>query len=236
MQPGWKSPFNLSIFKKHLQTRCSTIFAQRIIQEPPQIPVWYVIPQSKEKEHIYTYVERHGFPSFRGKESQDVCFLKNTRVASFLEDHGGYHSRPGAIVNTSGDILGSHQGIFNYTVGQRKGLGISAPEPYYVIRLDSEHNIVVVGNNNELDQRIVTLTNLHWISGVPPRLPARYLVKIRYTHKGDMATLTQEKNNTFMLYFESPQRAVTPGQFAVFYHNDMVIGAGEITAKSNCIA
>ncbi len=184
----------------------------------------------REKEHIYTYVERHGFPSFRGKESQDVCFLKNTRVASFLEDHGGQQNRPGAIVNTSGDILGRHEGIFRYTVGQRRGLGISAAEPYYVLRLDSKRNTVVVGNNNELNQRTVMVTDLHWISGVPPRLPARYLVKIRYTHRGDMATLTQAEAPLFMLRFDTLQRAVTPGQFAVFYDNDRVIGAGVITS------
>lgn len=179
------------------------------------------------KDDIYDLAEQNGFHGFRGKESQDVCFLKNSTVSNFLESRSAAKDC-GHIVDTSGRILGEHSGISNYTVGQRRGLGISASSPYYVIGLDASTNNVVVGKDHELMREIILLRNLHWISS-DTRLPRNKIeVKIRSTHKGCEAILTQLDKTTYQLRLSSPQRAVTPGQFAVFYHDDELLGSAEI--------
>lgn len=181
------------------------------------------------KEDIYSYTELQGFSSFRGGESQDVCFLKETSVAEYLRSQ--QHSRPstGNIVNKSGTILGTHSGIFNYTIGQRKGLGISAPEPLYVIAIDCTNNTVVVGSSKDLFCSSLVLENLHWVSGLPPQNETRLTAKIRYTHGGCPATVMLLPDNKATIQFHEPQRAVTPGQFCVLYDSDEVIGSGIIT-------
>lgn len=180
-----------------------------------------------KKEDIYTFAEQHGFSDFRGKESQDVCFLEDTRVSNFLHARHPDQASTGYIKNTAGDILGKHNGIANYTIGQRRGLGISDASPYYVIRLDAANNIVVVGKNDELLRHRIELQDLHWISGTAP-LSQDMDVKIRSTHRGCRGRLMQLDDNRYQVDFAEPQRAVTPGQFAVFYHNDELLGSAEI--------
>ncbi len=182
---------------------------------------------SMEKDDIYVLAEQHGFHGFRGEESQDVCFLEKNKVANFLESRSTTHSS-GQIVDTAGNILGKHSGIAKYTIGQRRGLGISASSPFYVIRLDASTNRVIVGKDNELFQETILLRNIHWISAKKSLPTNKIVVKIRSTHNGCSAQLTQQDTTTYRLDFSSPQRAVTPGQFAVFYHGDEVLGSAEI--------
>ncbi|MFN2353418.1 MAG: tRNA 2-thiouridine(34) synthase MnmA [Desulfopila sp.] len=180
-----------------------------------------------KKKDIYTFAEQHGFSYFRGQESQDVCFLENTSVSDFLHKGRPDPASAGYITNQAGDILGSHDGIANYTIGQRRGLGISDASPYYVVRLDAAHNTVVVGKNDELLRTGIEVKDLHWISGTAP-LRQDMDIKIRSTHQGCRGRLTQLDNNRYQIDFAEPQRAVTPGQFAVFYHNDELLGSAEI--------
>lgn len=182
----------------------------------------------KTKDDIYDFVEGHGFHSFRGRESQDVCFLEHTSVADFLQQKSAA-VQPGYIQDEAGTILGRHQGISCYTVGQRRGLGISDSRPFYVTRIDAASNTVVVGKIEDLLQKDITLHNLHWIAGNAPSLEKKYQVKIRYTHPGCDASLTELANGRLQLHFSQAQRALTPGQFAVIYSNDEVVGSGEIT-------
>ena len=182
---------------------------------------------SMRKDDIYVYAEEHGFPDFRGKESQDVCFLENNKVGNFLKTRSVTKSS-GQIVDTNGKILGKHSGIANYTIGQRRGLGISDSSPYYVIRLDASTNNVIVGKDNELMQKTLLLRNLHCISANHCLPKDQIQVKIRSTHRGSDALLSQIDETTYQLHFSSPQRAVTPGQFAVFYQDNELLGSAEI--------
>ena len=213
------------LFKGADQRKDQSYFLSRLKQK--QLSKILFPLGNMHKDDIYGLAEQHGFHGFRGKESQDVCFLENNKVTNFLESRSASHSS-GPIVDTAGNILGKHSGIANYTIGQRRGLGISDSSPYYVIRLDASTNSVIAGKDNELFQETILLRNIHWISATD-RLPANPIeVKIRSTHKGSSAQLTQLDQGTYQLDFSSPQRAVTPGQFAVFYHGDELLGSAEI--------
>lgn len=180
-----------------------------------------------EKEEIYNFVEQHGFLSFRGKESQDVCFLEHTTLALFLNQRQEVKAPGGRIVDTSGVERGRHKGLHTYTIGQRKGLGISHPTPLYVVALNAATNEVVVGEEEELFCQSLTLHKIHWLQEDTPDDTENLIVKIRYGHKGTPARLIYD-DTVGQLFFTKPLRAVTPGQFAVFYQNDELLGSGVI--------
>ena len=182
----------------------------------------------KEKESIYEFVEKNGFTHFRGQESQDVCFLEKNQIGTFLDKRNSQAAPKGAIVSTEGKVLGEHTGLFHYTIGQRKGLGISHPEPLYVIGLDAKNNTVMVGTNDELFNKTIRVKHLQWLAGHPPDLNQNYNVRIRYSHRGSLAQLTLQDNNCGIFTFSESQRAITPGQFAVVYNNTELLGSGII--------
>ncbi|MFT5700736.1 MAG: tRNA-specific 2-thiouridylase [Desulforhopalus sp.] len=182
----------------------------------------------KEKNTIYEYVEKNGFDHFRGQESQDVCFLEKNEIGSFLDTRNTAPPVKGNIVSTDGKVLGEHTGLFHYTIGQRKGLGVSHPEPLYVTRLDAKNNRVMVGTNDKLFNKTIQVKKLHWLRGSPPDLDQDYNVRIRYSHRGSMAQLRLQDDNCGTFTFSEPQRAITPGQFAVVYNNTELLGSGII--------
>lgn len=179
------------------------------------------------KEEVYGLAEEFGFDDFRGQESQDVCFLKECSVQEFLEGYGGQAPSAGEVVDLEGNVLGRHQGIHRYTVGQRRGLGIPAPHPLYVIALDAGNNQVIVGGDDALWRRELIVARMNWMSGQEPALPQSLTVKIRYRHAGAEA-LVSKKDGGYEIVFSEPQRAVTPGQFATLYAGDVLLGGGEI--------
>lgn len=181
---------------------------------------------AKYKREIYPYVAGHGFTGFLGNESQDVCFLKETSLGDYLENVCQQARGCGEIVTKEGEILGEHRGLHRYTVGQRRGLGIAAAAPLYVIAIDPTRNQLVVGPQEDLHVHRINLHDLHWI-GDPPSGPENYLVKIRSTHSGAMAELVFSGAKG-ELHFKTPQRAVTPGQYAVFYQGEELVGSGVI--------
>ena len=182
----------------------------------------------KIKSDTYRFVEEHGFNDFHGLESQDVCFLENSQIGNFLEGQTRDKPATGPIVSTSGKVLGHHKGLFRYTIGQRKGLGISSDTPLYVISLDAAANRVIVGKNDELFRKQIRVDNLHWLNGMAPDTTKSYLVRIRYSHKGSSARLILDDNGCGNIIFQEPQRAVTPGQFAVIYNETELLGSGVI--------
>jgi tRNA-specific 2-thiouridylase len=183
-----------------------------------------------DKEEVYHFVEEHGFHNFRGQESQDICFLGTESVGQFLENRQAdpTTSIPGEIVSTNGEVLGHHTGIYNYTIGQRKGLGISAATPLYVTCIDSKNNRIIVGIDDDLLQNSIEIKDLLWNCDKEPDREKRYRVRIRYGHRGGEATLKHLPGKRCQILFTEKQRAVTPGQFAVIYDKDLVIGSGEI--------
>ncbi len=181
------------------------------------------------KTEVYLRARQLGFDDFAGKESQDVCFLPGGGVADFLQHNcqGGASVPPGDIVSLDGTVLARHQGIFRYTVGQRRGLAIPDKTPYYVVALDAGANRVIVGKEPDLWQRRLHLIKPNWLAGREPELPAGLLVQIRYRHQPAQAEVCWQEGG-LVVDFDEPQRAVTPGQFAVFYEGNTLIGGAEI--------
>ena len=188
-----------------------------------------------EKEQTYRLVEKHGFDDFRGIESQDVCFLEGGKISCFLEKRAPRELHHGSIVTRSGKKLGEHRGIFRYTIGQRKGLGISSSHPLYVTALDPATGSVIVGGNEELLKTSIRVKDLHWLSGTPPGNRKKYTVRIRYSHRGASATLVLGNNNEGHFLFDEPQRAITPGQYAVIYIENELLGSGIITGSATAL-
>lgn len=182
----------------------------------------------KDKESIYSFVESKGFTHFRGQESQDVCFLEKNQIGIFLDSKKPATNAIGNIVSTDGKVMGKHTGLFHYTIGQRKGLGISHPEPLYVVGIDAKNNSVIVGSNDELFNTTIRVKDLHWLKGSPPDLGSQYNVRIRYSHRGSLAHISLGENGNGTIVFKEPQRAITPGQFAVVYNNNELLGSGII--------
>lgn len=180
------------------------------------------------KKETYRIAERYGFTDFQGRESQDVCFLGRNELAEFLKKRRTDITGQGPITTDDGRILGSHKGLFRYTVGQRRGLGLPDASPWYVLDIDIAGNRLIVGKKSELYQDRLMLRRMHWLSGKPPADSAGYQVRIRSTHRGAEATIRLEADNRCEITFREKQRAVTPGQFAVIYKECEVIGSGEI--------
>lgn len=163
------------------------------------------------------------------EESMEICFVPDKDYGRFLEQSQLVKKHRGDIVDVQGRKVGEHDGIEFYTIGQRKGLGISSPKPLYVLDLDPVQNRVIVGDDHELDRDEVIVERCNWIAWETPPTTFEALVKIRYNHPGTPATLTPiEGGHRVRIRLSTPQRAITPGQACVFYQDDVVVGGGWI--------
>ncbi len=162
------------------------------------------------------------------EESMEICFVPDNDYGKFLEQARLAQKHRGEIVDLQGRVLGHHDGIEFYTIGQRKGLGISSPKPLYVIELDAENNRVVVGDDSALERDEFVTDRCNWIPFDSPPGEMQATVKIRYAHAGAPATITPESGGRAKVKLHTPQRAITPGQAAVFYQDDLVLGGGWI--------
>ena len=165
-------------------------------------------------------------------ESQDACFVSDGHYGELLRRYTAAEPVPGPICDTQGNRLGEHKGIQFYTVGQRRGLGISAPKPLYVVEIDAERNALVVGTEELLATESLTASAPSWISIDLPSEAFEALVKIRYNHAGTMGRVTPLDENTVRVIFHEPVRAVTPGQACVFFDDDLVLGGAWIEAPT----
>jgi tRNA-specific 2-thiouridylase len=162
-------------------------------------------------------------------DSHEICFVPDGQAGDFVDRHlGPDATRDGAIVDSSGTVVGQHRGLHRYTVGQRKGLGITHPKPLYVLRLEPAEGRLVVGSKEELGRRELTASGVNWIAGVVPDGPRRVTARIRHRHADAPATLVAEGAESVSLVFDEPQVAITPGQAVVFYDADDVVGGGWI--------
>lgn len=161
-------------------------------------------------------------------DSQDICFVPDGDYVAALKRFTGKEYEPGDFVDKEGNVLGKHKGIVAYTIGQRKGLDISSTKPLFVCKLDTEKNQVILGDNEDLFSKDVEVGNVNWISGEAPTEPVACSVKLRYRMKEQPAMAYPQADGTVHIEFEEPQRAKTPGQSAVFYDGDVVLGGGII--------
>jgi len=166
-----------------------------------------------------------GLPTSNRHDSQDVCFIPDNDYRSFIAQH--IPIKPGDIVDTEGKVLGKHNGLAQYTIGQRQGLGLASNERLYVLRLDTANNRLVVGTRDQLLSNRLLATKLSWVSGKAPQQPINVTAKIRYKSPEAAAKLYIRQGRA-EVQFLKPQRAITPGQAVVFYQGDAVLGGGII--------
>lgn len=182
------------------------------------------------KQQVRQMAREKKIPTAERPDSQDLCFLGNGDYRGFLSRHAGEHvQNRGLIVNRAGQALGQHQGLAFYTIGQRKGLGITSPTPLYVLEKDLKQNLLVVGRRDELGSSELTAMNVNWVSGQTPAETFRARVKIRYKAQEASAQITPMEGNRAFVSFDEPLRDITPGQAAVFYQDEVCLGGGLIT-------
>lgn len=186
-----------------------------------------------DKSAVREIARRAALPVAEKPESQEICFVPSGNYVKFISAYLGERGEAlpedeGDLVTTSGEVIGRHRGIHNYTVGQRKGLGIAAGRPLYVVELDRASNRVVVGDDSELRATVCEIRDVNWISFAALEAPVRADIKIRHRHEPAAATIEPLGQTSARVIFDEPQRAVTPGQAAVCYSGDVVLGGGWI--------
>ena len=180
------------------------------------------------KDQVRVIAEKHGFINARKHDSQDICFVPDGDYARFMEQFTGKHYPAGDFLDQSGKVVGTHSGAVRYTLGQRKGLGLALGAPVYVCGKDMQANTVTVGPESELFDRIVYAEDVNWIAIPALTEPLRVTARTRY-HQAEQQATVYPAENGFRLEFDQPQRAPTPGQAAVLYQGDVVLGGGTIT-------
>ena len=185
------------------------------------------------KERVRELAEKMDLPVAHKAESQEICFVPNDDYKAFLKKYRPKCLRKGNIVNDEGKVLGRHNGVPLYTIGQRKGLGIAAPEPLYVHKLDMQRNEVVVGGNTSVFAKGLLASDANWIAMDKLEDGMEFGAKIRYGKREAMAKLSWQADGLLKVDFAEPQRAVTPGQFVVFYDGDVLVGGAMIEQAIN---
>lgn len=180
------------------------------------------------KPEVREIAARFGLPTASKKDSQDLCFLGDGDYRRFLRDYAPEVMAAGPIMRSDGAVVGEHAGLANYTIGQRRGLGVYGDEPLYVIGINPTANALVVGTADELGGRELTAKRVNWTSGIVPDTPFHAQAKIRYKAKPAPATVTPLDGGRMRIVFDEPLRDITPGQGAVVYDGDLCLGGGII--------
>ncbi len=202
---------------------------------PKELLEHIIFPLSdfENKEQIREIARKNNLQVANKPDSEDICFIPNGNYKEFLENNSEIKPKAGNIVLADGQILGKHNGLYNYTIGQRKGLGISYKVPLFVLGFNPERNEVIVGEERELYKKEILVTDINLLLVDEINEPIDVDVKTRYSSKVAKATITSQINKAenkkeLRVVFEEPQRAITPGQSAVFYIGDIVLGGGKI--------
>lgn len=219
------------VLKKGIDlTRDQSYFLYRLTQAQLAAAVFPL--GNMTKNSVRKIAAEMGLPSVRNKESREICFIPDNDYPRFLREH--LSAIPGgSIVDKQGKALGTHNGILNYTVGQRKRLGISFKEPLYVVGIDAQTNTVIVSGKKDVFASEFIVTDMNWLAVEKKSVPVTLKVKIRYLHAGAEASITPVDDDKVSVKFSAPQMAVTPGQSAVFYDGDVAVGGGTIERVLN---
>src|SRR5271166_3317968 len=185
------------------------------------------------KEEVRNVARQSNLPVAEKPESMELCFVPNGNYVQFIHAYSRAENIPlndqeGDIVTEDGAVIGRHTGVHNYTIGQRKGLGFAAGKPVYVLSIDTQNSRIVVGEDDALRTTTFEIENVNWISSAEPIAPVSGQAKIRHKHEPAPATIEPLPNNRARITFVTPQRAITPGQAAVFYQEDVVLAGGWI--------
>lgn len=182
------------------------------------------------KSEVARLAQENGIIPAVNRESQDICFIRGKSYSAFLAEQDEFDNVPGPIEDIDGKIIGEHNGLYRYTIGQRRGIGLPASEPYYVVRIDPRQNRLVVGFKKALKADRFKVEEINWISD-EPHSSINVLTRVRYRHKAAASTLFPVDRKTAVVQFNTQQSAITPGQGAVFYRDDEVLGGGWITEE-----
>ncbi len=188
----------------------------------------FPLGEMPDKDTVRQRAADYGFSSAHKADSQDICFVPDGKYADFIRRRTGRTYPPGDFVDAEGRVLGQHKGLIGYTIGQRKGLGLSLPAPLYVRRKNVADNTVLLTAENELYSATLIADGFNWVSGEIPVAPVRVTAKTRYSAKEAPATATVLADGRVQVVFDTPQRAVTCGQAVVLYDGDCVVGGGRI--------
>jgi len=182
------------------------------------------------KSEVRALAKKWQLPSAERKESQGVCFIPDRDLEKFLRRHAHNLTKPGEIVDLQGNKLGLHQGLLSYTIGQRERLGIGGPKAYYVVKLKSKENLLVVGDEKDLYQKKLIAADLNWLDKpfYEQEKIGEIKAKIRYGHSAENCQMKAIENKQVKVSFDRPQRAITPGQSIVFYSGEKALGGGII--------
>ncbi len=196
---------------------------------PKELIEYIVFPLSdfENKDEIRKIAKEKNLKVANKPDSEDICFIPDGNYKKFLESNSNLKPKSGNIVDKNVNILGKHTGLYNYTIGQRKGLGISNPVPLFVLGFNKEKNEVIVGEENELYKKEILVKDINLLLVDEIKECLEVTVKTRYSSKEAKAKIIQEED-IIKVVFEEPQRAITPGQSAVFYIGDIVLGGGKI--------
>jgi tRNA-specific 2-thiouridylase len=181
------------------------------------------------KPEVRRLAARFGLPVAEKPDSQEICFVTRGDAADFVALRAPERLRPGEVVSTRGEVLGRHEGVHHFTVGQRRGLGLGGGAPRYVVRLEPEQGRVVVGDGHEASRDRFEVGDVRWVAGAPPPRPVAARVKVRHRHEGEQGEVWPAPGGAFVR-LAAPVRGVAPGQAAVFYAGDEVLGGGRIRA------
>ena len=190
--------------------------------------VLFPLADFEDKEQIREIARENKLKVANKPDSEDICFVPDGNYKKFLENNSDIKPKKGNIVTTKGEILGKHNGLYNYTIGQRKGLGISYKEPLFVVGFNKEKNEVIVGVKDEIYKKEMYVTDINLLLFDELKEKMKVNVKTRYSSKEETATIQMIDNNTMKVEFENPVARITPGQSAVFYLDDIVVGGGKI--------
>ena len=195
------------------------------------------------KTEVRAIANRMGLETAGKPESQEICFVPDGDYSRFVEDYarfemGAVGGEPpslaaGEITDADGTVIGEHAGLHRYTIGQRRRIGVSSPDPLYVVKIDVPRNRLVVGKREELLSRSLDATGVNWLSIYRPNAPVRASVRVRYRSVEAAATITPTGSTSVRVDFDEPQSAITPGQATVFYDGDVVLGGGWIESSAN---
>jgi tRNA-uridine 2-sulfurtransferase len=184
------------------------------------------------KDQVRDFAIQFSLPVANRKDSQDLCFIGKNDYRAFLQFHAPESQQPGPILNSLGQEIGTHNGLAFYTIGQRKGLGISGSKPFYVIEKNQQHNSLIVAPRNEMGSSELIASKVNWISGTAPVVPFHGKIKIRYKAADIWGLVTPISDTQINIKFETQLFDITPGQAAVIYQDDICLGGGIITGTT----